>query len=193
MDNKQKKLDFEIQQQQQFFWCWDAVGTSCALYYAPLSGWTQCQVASTTFAPSEVPTGKCCGDHNNCVFNKIWSLDNPRKQGSFRTTNIANGYEEGAISFEKLMSELDQGRPVAYLLTIRLDSPVTVGIKVLDSFRHFVVVAEYEHNGEDQMVTVHDPHYGTSEMSYEVFTDNYKAEAGGSVNYSFFTSPSINP
>ena len=40
------------------------------------------------------------------------------------------------------------------------------------------------------MVTVYDPYYGKSEMSYQVFTENYKAEAGGVVNYSFFTNPS---
>ena len=190
MDKKQKDIGFKMQQQQQFFWCWGAVGTSCALYYNPSSGWTQCKVVGGTLAPSNSLDEKCCGNLENCTFNRVGFLDNPSKQGSFRTTNIANGYEKGAIPFEKLMSELDQGRPVAYLLTIKLKKPITVDNTVKESFGHFVVVAEYVLNGEDQMVTVYDPYYGKSEMSYQVFTENYKAEAGGVVNYSFFTNTS---
>jgi hypothetical protein len=40
------RLDFTMQHQQQTNWCWAAVSTSVALFYDPVSTWTQCAVAS---------------------------------------------------------------------------------------------------------------------------------------------------
>lgn len=49
---KKNVLKFSMQHQKEDAWCWAAVGTSCALFYAPDSGWHQIQSSNygTSFA-----------------------------------------------------------------------------------------------------------------------------------------------
>lgn len=216
MATKKKKktlLDFKMQAQLQPAWCWTAVGTSCALFYDPDSGWTQCKVASKSIVPSP---GNCCANPSGLQCDVPGPLLNDNNQGSLATTHIPSRFEEGAIPVRRLIAELDQGRIVAYRLQITLQNEIdlTVGgneVKMAQFF-HFVVIAGYEFSGsaDDKNVTVYvyDPfslETGYSTMSYDVFQTAYKChggavpdpthegapdnETGCTITHSYFTSP----
>jgi len=184
---KKNVLDFVMQSQQQFAWCWAAVGTSCAHFYDHHSTWTQCKVASASIEPSP---GNCCDKPSSLVCDKPWYLITSQKQGSFVTTHISSIIVMGALPVDKLMTEIDQGRLVAYRLEIKLEHVLDFNIDDQDIsfqvFGHFVVIAGYESpasspNDENVMVYVHDPfslEKGYSIMAYEVFQTNYKCHGG---------------
>ena len=52
-----RRLDFDMQDQEQSKWCWAAVGASVALYYEPQASWTQCRVAN-----EQLERNDCCGN-----------------------------------------------------------------------------------------------------------------------------------
>jgi hypothetical protein len=211
---KKNVLNFTMQPQQQFAWCWAAVGTSCAHFYDPDSTWTQCKLASASIEPSP---GNCCDDPESLDCDKPWYLITPNNQGSFVTTHIPSSFVTGALPVDKLMTEIDQGRLVAFKLEITLEHALDFNIDgqeiKIPKFGHFVVIAGYEAsmaspNDQNVMVYVHDPFSldkGYSTMTYEVFQTNYKCHGGVvadanstngidsvtgcRVTHSFFTSP----
>ncbi len=212
---KKKVLDFTMQPQEQFAWCWAAVGTSCALFYDPNSGWTQCKVASKSIVPAP---GNCCGANaSGFKCNLPWPLLNKDNQGSFVTTHIPSRFVEGAIPVQTLIEEINKGQLLAYRLEIKLDHEIDIipgpEEKLIPGFWHFVVIAGYQFSGpvNDQNVTVyvHDPfslEKGYSTMTYEVFQKNYQCHGGAisdldnhpdqqtncKITHTFFTSPILN-
>ncbi len=170
--SKKATLPFTIQTQMEEVWCWAAVGASCALFYNPNSGWTQCKVVNQT-APAK--SGDCCSGTDrpsDCVVTGF--LDNINHIGSLDTTHIANGFEHGAIPFKKLMEEIDAGRIVPYRVNI-------------NGLFHFVAISSYQKSTASEIVTVNDPFFGNSDMEYSVFSSDYKH--GGFVTHTFFTQP----
>ncbi len=186
---------FVMQPQELPTWCWAAVATSCALFYYSQSDWTQCKVATASLLP---PPGNCCERSTGAsVCNKTWYLENEQKLGSFITTHIAGGFVAGALPYERLVSELDEGRPVAYRIEIQLEKPFAGQT----SFAHFVVIAGYSYSGTDQQVRVYDSFFGDADMLYSVFIEGYKCHGGtlqgdpidkATVTHSFFTVPPPN-
>ena len=169
---KKATLPFTMQQQLEEVWCWAAVGASCALFYEPGSGWTQCKVVNQTEPPK---SGDCCSGTDrpsDCVVTGL--LDNKNHIGSLDTTKIANGFVQGASPFDKLMSEIDAGRIVPYRMNIK-------------GLFHFVTISAYQKSAASEMVTVCDPFFGNSDMEYSVFVSDYKH--GGLVTHTFFTHP----
>lgn len=215
-DPTEKSKVFIMEEQQHFFWCWNAVGTSCARYLDPSSEWTQCKVAMANAKglkkkynilglPDDLE-GECC-NKEQCLLNYTWFIDKrsdfwPAK-GSFHTTNIASEewYQEGSISLETLSKKLDEGKLVAFRLQFQLVQPIMhESIDPIESFDHFVVISEVDM--ENEMVSVHDPiNGGKAEMKYETFMNNYKNQAAfqesahehgsefssSSVTHTFFT------
>jgi len=170
-DKKSKDLKFSMEEQKEMAWCWSAVGTSSALFYNSKSGWTQCKVANKSIQPAP---GNCCKDSKTSACNCTWYLDNAQHLGSFQTTGIHNGYQEGAISFDKLRSEIDSGRVVAFRME-------------MDSMYHFVVISGYDTSSDENFVTVNDPFFGGVEIPYGEFKSKYRGD--GSVTHTFFSKP----
>ena len=188
---KKVVLQFTMQDQLGDAMCWAAVGVSCVNFYDPGSKWTQCQLAKESMVPHP---HDCCANAEHSPCNTPWYLQNEKGIGSFVTAQIADNFQEGFISFEQLMAELDQGRPVAYLLEIDIDG-------VLDGrskFTHFLIVAGYEQTTSEQNVVIYDSYFHKSEMAYQEFVTNYKCHGGvilghnvtrGLVQYTFFSKP----
>ena len=189
--NKKLLLDFSMETQLGDAMCWAAVGSSCALFYDPTSGWNQCKLASASIIPSP---GDCSKDPEHSACDIPWYLQNKENIGSFVTAGIDNNFKKGHISFQQLMNELDQGRVVAYLLEIDIDGK----IDNMSHFTHFLVIAGYDSTGTEQNVTIYDPFFGKSDMPYNEFVANYKCQGGsveghkitkGLVEYTFFSKP----
>ncbi|MCC6460037.1 MAG: C39 family peptidase [Saprospiraceae bacterium] len=169
-------LAFTMQEQQEMAWCWAAVGTSTALFFDPSSAWTQCKIVTASL---DLPADSCCKQPGGLKCNKTYFLEDPTKtEGSFIEANIANDFQAGAVSFERLMTEINQKRPVAFRMELEM-----MGEKMY----HFVVVIGYESLSDQQMVTINDPFFGSSVMPYGEFTQKY--QGNGSVTHSFFTKP----
>lgn len=169
-------LQFTIQQQLLPTWCWSAVGTSIALFYNPNSGWTQCKMATEALLPAP---GNCCNKPLPSPCNTTWFLQNADgTKGSLIKAEIANGFVAGAIPYDKLRTELDAGRIVAYRLQLEVE-----GQKMF----HFVAAAGYDNSGDTPMVSIFDSFFGNSVMPYDEFIQHYKYQ--GFVTHSFFTIP----
>ncbi|GAB2576074.1 C39 family peptidase [Spirosoma areae] len=188
---KKVALTFAMEPQLGHAMCWAAVGASCALFYDPTSGWTQCKLASASITPSP---GDCCANPENSPCDITWYLQNKEDIGSFVTAKIAHNFHKGFIPFSQLMNELDQGRVVAYLLEMDIDGEIANMTK----FSHFMVIAGYESTDTEQNVIIYDSYFGKSEMAYKEFVTNYKCQ-GDSVDghkitrslveYTFFSIP----
>lgn len=165
-----------MQKQQEMAWCWAAVGTSTALFFDPASDWTQCKIVTTSL---DLPPDTCCSQPGGLKCNKTYFLeDSTKTEGSFVEAKVDNGFQAGAIAFERLIAEINQNRPVAYRMQLEMMN---------ETVFHFVVIIGYENLNDEQMVTVNDPFFGNSAMPYEEFTQKY--QGNGTVTHTFFTKP----
>lgn len=167
------QLSFTMQEQKTFVWCWAAVGASCALFYDPLSIWTQCKLVEASIMAGP---GSCCQKPVPLTCLVFGYLQNPQGKGAFILTGIANGYRSGALSFSNLKAQLDAGLLVAF----------RVSRSVMNKeIAHFVVVSGYDIVDGQEYITVNDPFFNTSFMSYQRFQDAYKLLF--KVSHSFLT------
>lgn len=172
-------LPFTVQPQEEALWCWAAVGTSCALYYNPACGWTQCKMATQCLHPK--PTGNCCTGGGlvqrpkGC--KKKWYLvDSSRQLGSLVKAKIGNCFVSGEISYDDLKKEIDAKRLVPFMLKAAF-------------LTHFVTVRGYDEQGTQEYVVSEDsidPKFSTT-MLYSDFCNKYRHIA--KVKYTFFTHP----
>jgi hypothetical protein len=147
------EMYFSMQPQQQSNWCWAATATSVALFYQPASTWTQCLVANNQTGRSD-----CCGS------------------GGPGPCNV-DGYLNSALS---AVGHLDQ--MVGGVATVpQIETEVTyarpLGIRVAWSGggAHFLcIMGQYSAGGTDY-VTVDDPIYGRSNVSYAALQTAYQS------------------
>ncbi|MFT5886324.1 MAG: hypothetical protein ACI9IP_002788 [Arcticibacterium sp.] len=177
-------LDFNMEKQKEYAWCWAAVGTSSALYYKPSSGWTQCKIVEDTLKPDSV---NCCSDPSSMVCDRPFALLNDSHKGALVTAHIQSSYVDGEFTTEELMTDLSKGQLVAYRLEIGLKDTIRLSsTQSISKFFHFVVIAGYKLHGKEVhkknlMVYVYDPFSldeGYSVMSYHTFLNNYKCHGG---------------
>jgi hypothetical protein len=64
------QLSFQVQQQLESEWCWAAVSTSVAHYYAPSSSVTQCLVVNQQLKRTD-----CCSNPSSNPCNQPGYLD----------------------------------------------------------------------------------------------------------------------
>jgi len=156
------RLSFQMQHQQQTNWCWAAVSTSVALYYDPLSNWTQCTVAN-----GELGRSDCCGTGASTSCNVYGYLDS-----ALSRVGHLDHMDGSVAGFQAVDDEIDAGRPV--------------GIRVAWSGggAHFLAIIGYLEDVQNY-VAVDDPIYGKSDVSYDTLRTSY--QGSGTWTHSYYT------
>jgi hypothetical protein len=156
------RLSFQMQHQQQANWCWAAVSTSVALYYDPLSNWSQCTVANGELARTD-----CCGAGASTSCNVYGYLDS-----SLTRVGHLDHMDGSVAEFQAVDDEIDAGRPV--------------GIRVAWSGggAHFLAIIGYLEDVQNY-VAVDDPIYGKSDVSYDTLRTSY--QGSGTWTHSYYT------
>lgn len=158
-------MRYDMQPQQQTQWCWAAVSASTSTFFDATSTWTQCQLANTEFKQS----GCCQADQGGCpACNQPYYLQN-----ALTTTGNFASQTVGAQTIDTILAQLGSGRPVG----VRIEWP--------DGSGHFVMVTGV---GQGlQMLSIDDPLFGHSYISYTAFVSAYRGN--GKWNYSYFVQP----
>jgi len=152
--------------QVQSNWCWSAVGTSVAQFFHSGTTWnSQCQLAAAELGAT------CCPDGTNPgTCNVPWYLDR-----TLTRTGNYNTYGSGAATVAQIQTEINGGRPLG------------VRIGWLGGGGHFLVVTGFSNSGAVDYVTVQDPIYATSTLTYSAFCSSYQST--GSWTHSYWTKP----
>jgi hypothetical protein len=156
------RLSFQMQHQQQANWCWAAVSTSVALYYDPLSNWTQCTVANGELARTD-----CCGAGASTSCNVYGYLDS-----ALARVGHLDHMDGSVAGFQAVDDETDAGRPL--------------GVRVAWSGggAHFLAIIGYLEDVQNY-VAVDDPIYGKSDVSYDTLRTSY--QGSGTWTHSYYT------
>jgi Papain-like cysteine protease AvrRpt2 len=158
-------LRFVMPKQQQSNWCWAATSTGVATYYNAASTWTQCLVAN-----SQTGRTDCCGVGASTSCNITEPLDNP--------LSIVGHLDHMVIAvepFATVAGEVDAGRPLC------------IRIAWSGGGAHFIAAIGYigSNPATGEFVSVDDPIYGPSDVSYTALQSSYQST--GSWTRSYFT------
>lgn len=158
-------MQYQMQRQQQTQWCWAAVSASTSLFFNADSSWTQCKLANAEFSQAN-----CCEtNQGGCpACNQPYFL-----QRSLATTGNFVSETSGSQTVEQILAQLGEQRPVG----VRIQWPNGSG--------HFVMVTGVGQN--QQMLSIDDPFYGHSYISYASFVSAYQSD--GTWNYTYFVKP----
>src|SRR4051812_11426703 len=132
------RLEFDMQQQLQTYWCWAATSVSVSHFYDQSSSWTQCRMVNEERAQTT-----CCvdGTSNHCDVTNV--LDKPLKRAGVFDRMVAE-----ALSFDEIRDEIDAGRPVGWR------------IEWADERGHFAVIEGYL-DGDTRRLAIEDPAFGS--------------------------------
>jgi Papain-like cysteine protease AvrRpt2 len=153
-------LNFTMQVQTQSNWCWAATSTSIAQYYDPATTWTQCTVAN-----GELSRNDCCGGGASGPCNQTNTLDTALSRVGHLDHMVS-----GTVSRDGIKNEIVAGRPVCARTAWS------------GGGAHFVAIAGFI---EGDLIEVHDPISGVSNVDYDVFVTSY--QGSGSWTHSYFT------
>jgi hypothetical protein len=164
-------INFEIQHQQQTYWCWSATQVSIDCFYNPSSGWTQCAFVNRAFGLND-----CCpagNDSGNC--NHGWWPD--QALTILGRLNVSTG----VISPDAIDGEMGQNRPVSVCVSwagggahnLALRGRYTLWDQTTQSYPNWVSAS--------------DPWYGDSEVLYNTFLNAY--QGSGSWYWTLTTHP----
>jgi hypothetical protein len=163
-------LPFNMQSQQQNYWCWAAVAVSISHFYDANSLWTQCSLVNDVFKSIM----DCCKNGRTASCDRVGRLDTP-----LRLTGNLSSMSPGPVPLSGIDSEIGNGRPLACRIVWR------------DGVGHFVVLQGTKQSyGSPTMnsVEVKDPKFGSSTYSYGSFSKNYQ-NLGGTWKHSYYTQP----
>ena len=153
-------LNFIMQIQTQSNWCWAATSTSIAQYYDPATTWTQCTVAN-----GELSRNDCCGGGASGPCNQANTLDTALSRVGHLDHMVS-----GTVGRDDIKNEIVAGRPVCARTAWS------------GGGAHFVAIAGFI---EGDLIEVHDPISGVSNVDYDVFVTSY--QGSGSWTHSYFT------
>jgi hypothetical protein len=146
-----KDLDFQMQKQEHSNWCWAAVSVSVDRFFDSGSSWQQCGMAH-----AELGLPCCEGTDQRC--NKPFFLE----QALDRVGRLKGSPQPAPLSFSQIKLELDAGHPVG------------VRIEWNDGSGHFVLITGYNETPGVQRLTIDDPFYDRSRVSYSGFLNRYQ-------------------
>ena len=149
--HKWTRLSFEMQHQEQTFWCWAATTASVSRFFDPNSRFgTQCNVVNAHFGRTD-----CCKNASSRNCNRGTSLQTPLKiAGHFNGRRMT-----GIGLWSNIKREIDNNRP----LCVRTQWKGGGG--------HALAIDGY-HEGLN-MIAVDDPWFGASDVLLPVFQRKY--------------------
>jgi hypothetical protein len=157
------EMYFSMQPQQESNWCWAAVSASVALFYEPASTWTQCLVANNQTGRSD-----CCGSGASGPCNVDGFLDK-----ALTAVGRLNQVVGGVATTGQIEGEVTYARPL--------------GIRVAWSGggAHFLCIMGQYSDGVTDYVTVDDPIYGRSNVTYAALQTAYQGV--GTWTHTYYT------
>jgi hypothetical protein len=146
-------LIFTMQQEIQTNWCWAAVAASVGNYYAGQETWDQCTVANL-----ELHRTDCCGSGGAGPCNVYGYLASALN----RVDCLQNWAIAQRAVFEKVLCEIDHGRPVCVRVAWR------------GGGAHFVAITGYSNRDpEDARMLIQDPLFQYQDIPWIDFLDVY--------------------
>ncbi|WJK38134.1 papain-like cysteine protease family protein [Solwaraspora sp. WMMA2056] len=157
-----QRLEFAMQRQEQGMWCWSAATVSLAAYYDPSTHWTQC-----TLANAELNRNDCCVPAGS---------ESPGNQGRWPDTalqrvGVLRRRENRALTPAEIGAEMAGSTPIGLNTSWRGGGGHILAIRG----RFFLDGEEY--------VSVADPWYGDSDVSYNTFRNAYQGSGTWNVSY----------
>lgn len=159
-------VNFRVTRQTQSNWCWAAVSSSVANYFAPNS-WTECAVASAEMG------GPCCENGSS------WQCDQPHyleralaRVSHFRNMNVV-------APREVVEAELGANRPL----------PIRVGWfnGAPNGGGHFLAISGSTPYGpNDTIFEVTDPIFAVSSITGAALANGGYQQSGGRWTHSYF-------
>lgn len=154
---------FDMQGQQQTNWCWAATSTSVAQFYNPNSGWTQCLVAN-----GELGRSDCCGAGASGPCNVPWFLDT-----ALTRVGRLDHWTGSVATVAEIENEVTFARPLC------------LRVAWSGGGAHFLAIRGHYTVGGTDFVSVDDPIYGKSDVSYAVLQSSYQGT--GSWTHTYYT------
>jgi len=154
-----KSLDITIPDQQQFYWCWVAVGSGIASWYDN-TVYQQCYVVTLVF--TDIHPGfdtNCCSPASNAS-GPACNLESGADQALNHPAHHFN-YNTGPLGWSDIVGQINEGRPFAALINWAGNSG-----------SHFVAITGYEDT--EQRVFVQDPANGPGWYTLSSFSSSYE-------------------
>jgi hypothetical protein len=144
-------LELSMQSQQQTEWCWSATSVSVSHFYDSGSTWTQCLLVNNALGQTT-----CCNTGGTSQCNQPWYID--------RALQIVKNFVSSgsAVTPTDVDSQVNNGRPLE------------VGIAWSGGGGHAVVIDGYQGTGTGELLSIRDPAYGDSWVSYSTFKSSYQ-------------------
>lgn len=157
-----QNINFFMQPQEQTLWCWDAATVSVAAYYDPATAWTQCSLAN-----AELGRNDCCVPAGQV---------SPCNQGRWPDTALQR--------IRRLNQRLDNALTSAQIgAEMAKSSPVVVNIAWQGGGGHIAAVRGRSLFAGVEHVSVADPWYGDSDVTYDAFVNRYQGNGTWTVSY----------
>jgi len=150
-------MQYQVDTQEQTFWCWAAVAQSVRAYFAPRSPLSQCEVATETLRRFENPRLNCCRDPVPCDIP--YYLDRALTQ-----VGHLNFVYPAPLSWND----------VRYV-TRQMNRPLCAYLASASSGHYVVITDAFLANGAEYLL-VHDPDdpfRGAVQIAYDQFRLNY--------------------
>lgn len=132
-------LPVALAPQQTEVWCWAAVIEMVSAYYGNRTA--QCQTLSYWWSVD------CCTFPGQCVTPG----SNYQIQESFRVLGMSSSYNYGPLTWNQVVTEIDERRPFIVFYQ--------------GSFSGHVVVV-YGYDSSSRTLLIHDPYFGSFEVPY---------------------------
>ncbi|WP_197289749.1 fascin domain-containing protein [Saccharothrix sp. NRRL B-16348] len=167
LDLADQSVDFDMQHQEQTWWCWNAASVSVAKFYNRNAAWTQGLLANAEFARNDCVVD--AGRESPCNWGR-WPDGPLDKVGHFgeRLNN--------ALTSMQLATELAKPAPVVVNIAWRDGNGTIVG-------GHIVALRGRSLRDGVEWVSVSDPWSGDSDMTYDNFRNRYPDNGLWNVSY----------
>ena len=157
-----QNINFVMQHQEQTNWCWDATSVSVAKFYDPATTWTQGGLANTTFGRNDCSVA--AGQVSPCNWGQ-WP------DGPLQTVKHLNQRLNNALTSAQLGAQIAK------------TAPVVVNIAWAGGGGHIVALRGRSQVGGVEHVSVGDPWYGDSDVTYDNFRNTYQGSGAWTVSY----------
>ena len=163
-----RKLDFDMQDQEQTKWCWAAVATSVALFYDPQTPWTQCTVAN-----GQLHRNDCCGNGAAGPCNQYSFLASALELvGCLDSWDVNN-----SATFDEVRTEIDNQRALCFR------------VRWNGGGAHFATIVGYLAAGgpAGNLIWAEDSLFGRSQIAFDRFPADYP-NGGGDWTDTYYTA-----
>ncbi len=157
-------VNFSIQRQAQDNWCWAAVSSSVDFFFTKQPNWPQCAIVNAHLGQLT-----CCVDGSTAACDQPSSLS-----AALTLVGHLREFLERPLNFSECLAEIKDRK-----------NPICVRIAWDEENGHFVAIGGCDDSAEE-LVTVYDPWYGSSDIPYSKLLTSYRD--AGTWSHSYYLS-----